>query len=176
MRRYRACIWCKILATAARESHFDTVKIENFSGVDMCWHDAFDSFCFASFSPVFSRADPDLIRGMWDVAQDVADVWGSPAVDLDRALTKAWWEGLMGPRRPTCTSYQLNVSKRSGTVWIPIERATRNEETPCIMRMLYTILHNIYIYIIYTYIFRLTLIGDLVWWFGVGGTIICSFL
>lgn len=100
-------------------------------------------FLFCLVSPVFSRADPDLIRGMWDVAQDVADVWGSPAVDLDRALTKAWWEGLMGPRRPTCTSYQLNVSKRSGTVWIPIERATRNEETPCIMRMLYAILHNI---------------------------------
>ena len=132
MRRYRACIWCKILATAARESHFDTVKIENFSGVDMTH---LTLFVLPRDLPVFSRADPDLIRGMWDVAQDVADVWGSPAVDLDRALTKAWWEGLMGPRRPTRTSYQLNVSKRSGTVWIPIE--TRKLPLSCVCYILY---------------------------------------
>ena len=125
MWRCRACIWCKIPATAARENHFDTLKIENF-GADMMYliqyiHNILQ-YGFASFFASSSAGQIRTGSGECVAVQDVADVWGSPAVDLDRALTKApetsrcMVGGADGTKAPDL--HQLNLSQRSDTVRI----------------------------------------------------------
>ena len=65
---------------------------------------------FASFFASSSAGQIRTGSGECVAVQDVADVWGSPAVDLDRALTKApetsrcMVGGADGTKAPTCTS------------------------------------------------------------------------